>query len=450
MTRIMFWNIEKFGLNKVTNPSGHRQRGANVSQAAAAAERMTLIVRMVQQANPDIIVVVEVTTGAGLPGTMVGEQGVKGAWTLLINLQWASLVKDWCLVPPLRTSNREGVAVLYRKTKLVFSGPYRWSGGPGGSAAAPPIGPAAPPPGIVGAAYGFPENMLVGKRKVPDGARYNAKVKENFCAAQTTGWTPYPAGGALAPLRPREPYLTTFAETGAGGFVRDIAIISIHAPAKAAPAATYLRALATVNEIVKASVANEVRVVAGDFNVNLLNAEGKLAASYERLLRLPAPLNFALGLTPAAVPAGGLPAAAPGYYATHIKTRRGAEFWPPNSAIYPGYGYIGSADVANLYAIDNIFTRGGVIPPNFTILNPVVGSPFRAFVPPPAYAPPLGTIAVNRRGGLPTPAAEPPAPEAVPDPALAANIGQQQSFRGWNNYGRIRSTSDHLPIVMDV
>lgn len=442
MTRIMFWNVEKFGYNKVTNPLGLRQTGGGLSQAAAAADRMTLMIRMVQQANPHILVIIEVATGAGGAGTVVSAKGVMGAETLLLNMQWAHAA-DWRLVPPLRTSNREGVAVFYRSTNLVFSGPYQWSGGAGGAAAT----------GIAGAAYGWPENMLIGGNVVPGAARYNPGVAENVCAAQTTGWTAPPVGMAPpAPMPafvPREPYFTTFAEvTGVGGmFLRDIAIFSIHAPANAAAAGPYMAALAATNEIVNPSVANEVRVVAGDFNVNLLSPAGVITGAYGPLLAPPG--NFVLGLTPAPVPVAGFPAAGPGYYATHMKPRTQAQFWPPNAA-YPGYGYIGSGLVANLYAIDNMFTRGGA-PANFTILNPVVGSPYNAYAAPPGYAPPLGgAITVNRRAGLPAPAAEPPAPAAVPNPAGAANIGQKRSFQGWANYGRVRSTSDHLPIVMDV
>lgn len=434
MTRLMFWNIEKFGFNKVTNVLGLPQVGGALSQAAAASQRLALIIRMVQRAAPDILVVAELATGAGADGTPVSVNGQLGAWTTLINMQWAHNA-DWRLVPPLRISNREGMAVFYRSTNLIFSGPYRWPGG-GGPAASPAAGGPA-------AAYPWPLDGLIGQRKVPPAAAYNGGAQEEFCAAQTTGWTPFPVG-PMAQFEPRQPYRTTFAETNAAGFVRDISICSVHAPAnEEAPA--YLNLLSQTGEIVGPSAApNEVRIIAGDFNVNLLeNAgpnAGALNPAYNPLLVAPA--GYALGLTPAAVPAGGFPLAGRGYYATHMKRRQKAKFWPPN-ALYPGYGYISG----NLYALDNILVRGGVGPPNFTILNPVVGSPLTARAAPAEYAPPTGNpaIAVARQAGLPT-----PPPGALPTPPMVPTIGQKRSFVGWNNFGRIRSTSDHLPIVIDV
>ncbi len=453
MTRIMFWNVEKFSFNKIANPSNQRQVGAAVSQAEAAAQRLELMIRMVQQANPDILAIVEVATGGGPPGTAVNAKGVNGARSLLNEMR-ARHDLDWNLVPPLRTSGREGVAVFYRRTKLIFSGPYRWSGGGAGGTAAPGIAPGVPAaPGIPGAPYGGLLNGLIrGNRVVPLAAWYNVGAAENLCAAQTAGWTAFPMGGPVAPFLPREPYLTTFAELGGphGGFLRDIAIFSIHSPANALTAGPYLQALAATNQVVGPGAANEVRVVAGDFNVNLIDRAGRLAAPYEALLapNLAPPNDFTLALAPPPPPPPvPFPAAGRGYYATHIMPRRQASFWAPNGDAYPGYGYIGSGRVANLFAIDNMFVRGSV-PANVTILNPVVGSPFIAYGP--GYAPPAGMLTVNRRGGLPTPAAEPPAPAPVPNPAAAANIGQKRSFRGWANYGRIRSTSDHLPIVVDV
>jgi len=151
----MYWNIEKFGFNKVSNPRGLRQLGGSVTQAAAAMQRLALIMRMIQQAAPEILVIAEVATGAGADGTLVGLKGRLGSWGTLLAMR-ATHHPDWCLVPPLQISNREGMAVFYRSTKLIFSGPYRWPGGWGQSA-----------PGVPGAAYpGPPEvtNLMLGQR----------------------------------------------------------------------------------------------------------------------------------------------------------------------------------------------------------------------------------------------------------------------------------------------
>ncbi len=438
MTRIMFWNVEKFSLNKVADPSMKRQKGGtDINGAGASGDRLFLMMRLIQQANPHILAIVEVVTGAGPSGTLVTAKGIQGAQNLLVNMQ--HLNPNWRLVPPLRTSNREGVAVFYRSDKLIFSGPFHWPGGAAGQATGGPMAPFG--------AYPPPLNALVGNRVVPALSHYNPTQREEFSAAQTEQWNAFAIGPGPA-FQPRQPYLTTFAEVAGGNFIRDIVLCSVHAPADHT-AAAFMKQLGETNELVDPLRSNEVRILAGDFNVNLLSKTGQLKAAYDELRQPPG--SFRLGLSPIAVAGPAFPSAGKGFYATHIRSRRQAQFWSPADS-YPGYGYIGSDKVQNFYAIDNILTRGGA-PANFTILNPVVGSPFYGRPRPPGYEAPLGTYVVNRRGGLPGPTQlqdEVPPPDPLPEPPLNAPIAEKNIFRSWLNFGRIRSTSDHFPIAMDV
>jgi hypothetical protein len=43
MTGILYWNIGKFGLNKIANPGTDTQKGSTKSRAEASANRCTII-----------------------------------------------------------------------------------------------------------------------------------------------------------------------------------------------------------------------------------------------------------------------------------------------------------------------------------------------------------------------------------------------------------------------
>lgn len=113
--------------------------------------------------------------------------------------------------------------------------------------------------------------------------------------------------------------------------------------------------------------------------------------------------------------------------------------------LYPSYGYMGSMTGQNFqqitYAasIDNIFTKYGtaINPPqahNTTIINPIVASPYRVGQ---GYRFPQW---LNN-----------PVPGGLPRPANPVNLDPNLiQFHRPENYGHIRSTSDHLPIIIDV
>jgi hypothetical protein len=465
VTRILYWNIENFARNKINDPvTNKRQKGSTVMRDVASAQRRWYIQQVLVAANPEIIVVVEVETGYDGNGRLARGTGLTGALNLLTYIRgWAHA--GWMLVPPIQTGPREAVAVYYDSTLRFFTGPYTWPGGALATAAAPGGGtgdyPAAPD-NVIG---GLPDPLAGAppRGNIPAGAQYNVGVAERRCAARTA-FTHSAANmvNAGAPIawgaKARSPYMATFAEMNPAGtaVARNLSIFGIHAPARQVPAAAHMALIDDTAEIVDNLGVNEVRVVAGDFNLNLMLAgaayalnpayAGLTAQGYTRALDpLPAP------------PAP--PLSYKEYFATHIRTRRKATCWGPvaDPALYPGYKYTGSDQVQNFYAIDNIFVHpnGGPAPANFTILNPVVGSPFTTNPAPfPVPGPGgsgtrlQGTIALARISEIP------PLPGVMGGPAPPAGpvsqAGLPSAFRGWANYGGIRSTSDHFALAIDV
>ncbi|MCB1656488.1 MAG: hypothetical protein KDI41_22185 [Pseudomonadales bacterium] len=457
MTRVLYWNIEKFATNKIANPGNGRQNGAALNQNQASVQRLAYINAhfgitgaLGAASPPDIFVVVEVATGYDGRGIIARGSGPAGALTLLAALQATTGNPNWRLVPPLQTGPRESVAVYYDSTNYVFTGPWQWPGGVG--PAFDPAGMGPPPVAAYPAPFVAP---IVANAVVAAGAAHNVGIAQSRLAA-ATGFT-YAAALAPALAGPinfggvRAPYWVSFAELGVGPaprpVARNISLFCIHSPANAG-AGVYLRRLDRIAEIADGPLAgNEVRVVLGDFNVNLLNNDPLLTrnGNYATL----AGNGYALGIDRP----GGPPAPLngwPGYFATHIRRTSHASYWSRNAQLeyYPGYGYTGTHVIANFYSIDNILARyggaaGGPMA-NVTVLNGIVGSNYGAIAPPPGAAP-IGTYNLPiRMGNLVQFGAPPPAQAPV------HNVGRQGAFRGWGNYGCIRSTSDHLAIVADI
>lgn len=434
MTRVLYWNIENFGLNKVANLLQRRQKGSSLTQAQAAVQRLTHITQVLQAVNPDVVVVVEVESAPfNGAGTLAPGAGPAGSMYLRLWIQ-AALGGNWQLVPPLQTGPNEAVAVFYNDNNRYFAGPYVWPGGAAGPAVAP------------GAATGaYPGAQTLPNRNVPAGALQNGGVSEGRCAAQTAftyAAAHMNAGTAINWGISRAPYMVSLYESAVP---RTLTIFGIHAPAASGPAALYLQELANVAEIVDNLNAAEVRLVIGDFNLQLLDGALNRAAAYGHLVAA----GYTLVLSPQN-PAPAPPVAGyASYYATHIRRTTKAKCWPKAGrvAYYPGYRYVGSDHGPPSAAIDNAFVRYGanfMVPPphNFTIMNSIVGSPMNVVAPPSRGAPP-GSLALARGTGVPPPAIAPAIGPAY-GPALA------RQFRQWTEYGYIRSTSDHFALALDV
>jgi hypothetical protein len=432
-TRILYWNIRDFARNKIDNPqSRKRKSGSSLRECDASFDRFCHILWLIGVVNPQIIVVVETETGYDAPGRLVRGNGAEGARTLLAGVRNQMNDVNWRLVPPLQTGPNEAVSVLYHTRRRYFTGPNVWPGGAGATS--------APPGGGVGN-YPFVWRNLMPNRHIPGGAQHNGGASEQQVAARidfTEAAAAANAGLAIDYNTFRAPYMTTFAETDAiGNVVRNLSLFSIHAPASYS-ARQYLRDLADNEQIVDNLDNDEIRVVLGDFNWNLLLNDNTPATSYDLLVNA----GYTLALSPAANPpnpVGGYR----GYFGTHMTHTDYATFWSTggNPSYYPGYGYFSLFD----YAIDNVFTMYGANqnPPvnnNFTVVNPVAGSPYNFVNPAPGGAP-QGSIAIGRDMNT---------PPVIANPADDFHIATQTSFRGWNQYGHIYSVSDHLALAIDI
>jgi hypothetical protein len=235
-------------------------------------------------------------------------------------------------------------------------------------------------------------------------------------------------------------------------------------------AALALLQLQNVPQITGILAPNEIRVVLGDFNVDPFQGLN-FVTCYAPLLAPPGGYTLALDPRP---PGGGINAARKPYCMTHLLPRATATPYnnqgagtptDPYHNVYPRFGYMGAVingHVSDTGAIDNIMTAYGPgaapAPPavnNITVVNKLAGTPYN-FLPAPANVTPELT------GGLPFNSVIPPASNMLSNiPPAMANFGGVQpgtpaapalalAFSSWPYYGVVRSTSDHLPLVIDV
>lgn len=447
MIRILYWNIQDFARNKIDNPNTrHRQQRSSLDCLSASESRCEYILSHVRATAPNLFVVVEVETRFDGRGRLVDPNGFVGSKIVLAALR--DLNDDWMLVPPLQTGPNEGVSVYYRASSLVFTGPYAFTGGDSGVSNAREFRDSGYPEDI--AAYPFLPDRLI-----PHEAQYNPGMRENVraaCVDFSTGGDPIDFEGS------RAPYEVTFAEVHGDPLDvrRNLTLFAVHAPADRRFALPYMRDLTTVDQITAANAPNELRVLVGDFNVDRLTDGNDPEQAY-------ADFHTATGYTPALSPLAPPPDPSggyAGYFATHIRTCDTAEYWHTddrgNTNAYPGYGYVGTQGVRQTSSIDNCFVRYSTSadsyppghdptnpPPNtLTVLNGVVGSPYNRWPAPAGALPGTFAFPISMRNPW---FANPPqhAPDFSIDLWHAIN-------RSWWDYGRIRSTSDHMALVIDV
>lgn len=473
MTKILVWNVQQFGINKFNSPFLTR-RGAGIGGLTlhqASKWREQILAQVLFTTNPDILIIIEVSSGDTTPNSLAsltgGMDGCIYVLQLLRNTPFFA-AGNWRLVPPLRIGQggrAEAVGVFYRGQSTVggapvhryFTGPNWWTGGYNGQSARAGTAFRLPYPSGV---FGGPDiqAMLVppgtAPRNIPNGAQYNGGISEDQVAARTQFRLINPNGtadGFLDYAAFREPYMVTFTETdGVGTVQRDLTIFAVHSPAVTGNQSVFITYLANTHEVVSANGGSETRVICGDFNLNLLAPNGNDANEYAQLVNQ----NYAVLLQPA----GGPPAplgAYPGYFATHIKRRptrltQASRFlWSdPNTgtqSLYPGYEYVGSYFVQNFYSVDNILVRpyNGGHNYDTTIMNPVVGTPFNMVAPAPGN-PPIGSVNMG--------AAFTNAPVNWPQAPAAPNYaaGLPMNLTSWVNYGYIYSTSDHFALYADI
>lgn len=475
MTRILYWNINNFSLPKI-------QVAAPPIAAAEAAQRLNYIINGIMLgpiagAAPDIIVVVEVFSRVrevGLEGSVLGSGRTAGAAVLLLlnNLR-ATLGNHWCLVPPLNLGElgqREAVAVFYDSNNLQFTGPNLWyDRWPGtGLGQAQPVAAntfaniinyptawrnAMPnPTNPIGALQmARTHNFTIGGAATP--------INEWQLAGQWEYYTTPPARPIPSPIPPpyplnriffpnagcRGPFWTRFEDLA---FMngRTINLFTVHtSPSTARQAILRMQNVAEMTAV----QANEVNVVLGDFNVD---AFGNNAGAYNWMING----IYTMELDPRVAHAGApVPARKP-YCMTHLLPTTSATPFnttgvapDPQHNVYPRYGYMGSAFPAinDSGAIDNFFTAysagTGAPAANVTVINSMVGTPYNALPAP-------GGVTAELTGGLPYPAI---LTNPIPLGAAPGGINPPVdtiNFQGWQNFGGIHSTSDHLPLMIDI
>lgn len=488
MTRILYWNINNFSLPKiqVATPAG---------LAAQATQRLTYIVQSIMRGPvggpiPDIIIVVEVYSRVrevGAEGTVLnsGSHAGQAVLTLLdqiradATLGTAAAGSNWCVVPPLNLGEfgqREAVAVFYNAVNLQFTGPnlfWQLYGPPG-----PIIGQSQPVNAVTRPQI---TNYPVGWARAFTGAALNRAtgflgmpaVPENQLAGE---WQYYNAGTARLIPSPRPPaiprnriqfpsqgcrgpFLTRFLDLTAM-MPRTLNLFTVHtSPSSARNAVCQM---GNVPEMT--AVANgEVNIVLGDFNVDTF---GGNAWAYNWMLPL---YTMALDPRDPRVNHAGLVIQdRKPYCMTHLLPTAHATPYnnvgvaqDPQHNVYPRYGYMGSLvrrSINDSGAIDNIFTAygagAGEPAANITVINTLTGTPYNLGVPP-------AGVTAELTGGLPYNSSLTPPNLLVTSPPANAGIGgidslapgaagAQALFQAWQNFGRVHSTSDHLPLMIDV
>lgn len=474
MTRVLYWNVLGFGPNGLYPPSSGKRgrRGDDDDEYGVpaapkdAADRRGVLRNVVTALTPDIISIVEVLPGGAVEGTPVVNAAVK---SMLGTLRAAVPGANYRVVPPLVTGagrRAEGIAVFYAAANLRFLGPWGW----GGAGAVDPAGgglatyaapwsaaPAALPNRTFSAAWHVAAPWL------PAGCNENTlSGRWNFDPPMGAPVL-FPAAGY------RRPWLTAFGDA-AGRVIKlftmhnvpqlyDPPGLGVAAKRMAATAQSRaaIAALAGLPEVAGAMAANEVRCIVGDFNISAFDAASD-PGSYG-LLRA---AGYRQALNPGGY--GGAPVIpytwpSQGYYATHIKSAANSDPFvsvgaQPTIHGYPGFGYVSTNEgPGNWYdSIDHVFTRypGANASANFTVINPVAGSPYNVDTAPPANVL-HGVRAVGSQLGAPGVFDFDPAngQHGISENDLAA-ADAGIAFRLWDNYGKVRSLSDHLPLYIEV
>ncbi|HEU4389295.1 MAG TPA: hypothetical protein VFV34_15940 [Blastocatellia bacterium] len=439
MARIMYWNVEQYSINKVDSTQAPDQ-GDVADNGTMGTDRLDFILNTLQPGNGaiDIFVLVELKPGTqnNAQGNLVDDNAGVAARMLLTEMR-NQINNAYRLVPPVVSGGggrREAVAVYYNSNTLHFLGPVN-----------------------NGAAYGAPWNNALPNRVVPPAYPVNGGLNERNLGGQIAfqsrvadAFGNIPGAALEFPLATfRRPFLTYFGE-----FLnpnRLIKVLAYHSSPNSAQngqsADLGTAQLANIWEMSNQPVPGgggvaEVDVILGDFNVQAddanfinngpyadlvagVNAPNPLAVPYAPLLRVP----------------NGFPNADLSYFSTHFRQLNNAHI--ENGALplgsYPGFDYMDRANGS----IDNVFLRvqNGVLPANnITIFNRVTGTPYN----PPHNNAPAGHYqsATAMATDLNTMFAN-----LFNDPD---NYNADGDFRDWDNYGKIRSTSDHLPLIFDV
>lgn len=248
---IMAWNLQFFTERRVNDTTGNTTAERLNNMLTAGANRQ-YITSTVARVDPSIFIVIEPGSQAGAVGTLASGGGPQGLLYLLNAFRQYD--DAWCMVPPLKTRNRnedgrtytETVGVYYRSDRLQFVGPYIWP-------AAHQAGGPSVPPGPAAATYPAPWDGAV-----PAGTTAAAQCQFYADGAEITFPNP----------ESRRPVLTTFREIAAPN--RIFKVFSCHTK----PGTDARTATIGMMSLAEATPGpNEVSVFAGDFNVDFMEAD---------------------------------------------------------------------------------------------------------------------------------------------------------------------------------
>jgi hypothetical protein len=414
--RLMVWNIERFAAGKMSDP-----------------EKTKFIKDSFNEAQPDIFIIIEGQTGgSGGAGTLISDSGGRAG---VLGL-WKQLPANWKLVPPMlinpglskKTQGNatgrgysESIIVFFNSTNLAFAGPNKWT-----EVGSEPldnhlraIDYPAPfggclPPNPSPLPLGPPQNRLAGRASFLDSNNYAVE---------------FGSSSNLAFLA-RSPWRTDFQETAGAG--RTIKIWTVHFAPDNKEAQANLLGLNKMPEITDNLVANEVRVICGDFNIqptdnkefsgftsNLLpdgaGVVKRRSTRHGALAVMTSTDMYDLFLGPRAAP-------------TMLRGQSAASLW----GVPPNYGYTSTT-------LDNVLVAPKGVGKNFMIVNRVVGTPY-TFDP---SVSPQYSVAMHRS-----------ITRIVADTIRSLpwtwDINPNTIFRRTENYGHIRTTSDHMALVIDL
>jgi hypothetical protein len=429
---------------------------------------------------PDVIIVVEVYSRVrevGLEGSVLNSGSTAGQGVLLLlNRIRAALGNQWCVVPPLNlgaNGQREAVAVFFNSTNLQFTGPNlfydRFPDDPTNIGQGQPVNAATfahiinyPPLWKHGLPH--PSNPTVAlqlNRQTNFTINGVATpVNEWQLAGQWEYYTgvrpipspippPYPRNRISFPsLSSRGPFWTRFTDLTTMN-PRTLNLFTVHTSPSSARSA--VRIMQDVVEM-SAVAANQVNVILGDFNVdsfsNKADAYNWMAASAGAI--------YTMQLDPRQNHAGAVVPARKPYLMTHLLPVASAKPFnnvgvatDPQHNVYPRYGYMGSAfpQLNDSGAIDNFFTAYGAgangPATHITVVNKIAGTPYNR-IPAPAG------VTAELTGGLPYPAGlANPIPQVAPNGGINPPV-DTINFSNWANFGGFYSTSDHLPLMIDI
>lgn len=434
--RIMMWNVENFSISKRNNNTWDRNQ-----------LRWNHILDTIRQVNPDIFVLIEVGSGGVAAGAIATGGAAAGVLRLFDDLNSPPPPPVFSVVPPIvsgKGGKREGIAIFFKHANLRFTGPWVWNG------------TASSPPRLrTGTVTRSPYNGNWAAA-LPNTHNQNEMAGQWMFSDTPTASDPRAAATNYFPSEGnRSLFLTDFLDTSVTPN-RRISLFAIHSPPQPNLAVKIPGVLAEVREVKSAPGANEVKVILGDFNINVRNHAQRVSFNDlsetffppGKRARADHPRYIIHNInTPTVLKGVSGKSRITGM--TYKHTARIAASIHDQALPPPYYDYIGT-DIFNggeMLALDNILTRHGQTAgnaANFHVVNRVYQNPAQFPYPPDLGLMNNGAVAAT----IPLIRARYRIGSANQDTSSANSF-----FRNYGRFGKIgaaRGASDHMALVIDV